>query len=124
MGLSDKFINKLAKKVFATGKLASSATFYAESSAAYDDYGAKIDVAESGSTVKIVPYNLFGGRINYVPFGDLDEGDMDAVVPYDTSVSLDQKVTLAGTNYRVKSYENYLVEDTVVAVAIRLAKIQ
>jgi hypothetical protein len=122
MTLTAKFRNKLDKKVFATGKLASDANFYAETSASYDEYGAKINVTETYTSVRIVPYNLFAGRVNYTPFGDMDEGDMDAVVPYDTTVTLKQKVTLLGETYEVKQFENYLVENGIVAVALRLAK--
>ncbi len=124
MSLTEKFRTKLEKKVFANGKLASDATFYIESSASYDEYGAKINVAETSTSIRIVPYNLFAARVNYLPFGDLNEGDMDAVVPYDTIVTIKQKVSLLNVDYEVKAYENYLVENGIVAVYIRLSKIQ
>jgi len=123
MSLDTKFRNKLEKKVFATGKLASDASFYSKDSISYDEYGSEINVTETSTSIRIVPYNLFGGRVNYLPFGDLQEGDMDAVVPYNTTVFMKQKVTFKSVDYEVKTFEDYYVENNMVAIALRLSKI-
>jgi hypothetical protein len=121
MALKDSLRNKLQVKVF--DKIGSDATLYTESSITYDEYGSKIEGTESEETIKIVPYNLIGSKVNYVSFGDLEEGDTDAVVPYDTTISIKQKVKLNDIEYEVKSIEDYLIENEKVAIAIRLAKI-
>lgn len=124
MSLTTKFRNKLEKKVFGTGKLASDATFYEKSTVAYNERGEEIGTTETGTTIRFVPFNLIAGRVNYVPFGDMEEADTDAVVPYDTTVFIKQKVSFQGIDYEIKYFENYVVESNIVGIALRLAKIK
>ena len=120
MALIDSMRNRVA---VAFTKVGSTAELYTQTSVSYDEYGAEYSQVESSASIDIVPYNLFGGRLNYQPFGDLNEGDMDAVVPWDTVIVTKSKITLNSVNYEVKQFENYLVDNENVAIAIRMTKL-
>ena len=100
MGLSESMRNKLQAKVFASGKLASDATLYTKSSAAYDEYGAEINVSQTSSSVRAVPYNLIGGRVNYQPFGDLAEGESETETELST-LKIGKKVLTFCPSHRI-----------------------
>jgi hypothetical protein len=119
MALIDSMRNRVA---VAFTKVGSTAELYTQTSTSYDEYGTEYSQVESSASIDIVPYNLFGGRINYQPFGDLNEGDSDAVVPWDTSISVKDKLTLNSVEYEVKNKEEYLVKNVFVAIAIRITK--
>ncbi len=123
MAINTNIRNKLATKVFANGKLASTGTLYSVSSVSYDEYGSPINKVESSSSIKVVPYNLIS-KVNYSPFGDIQEGESDVIIKYDTNVSIGDKLSINSVDYEVKQIENYLVEDEIVAKALRIAKIQ
>lgn len=121
MGLKSRIRNKLDQKVFNEDNLASDCTVYTVNSESYDEYGSAINVVEGTSTVRIVPYNNVS-MFNYQPFGDLEEGEMDAIFPYNTTLSKGDRVKLNSVNYEVKEIEKYLVENENIAILTRLTK--
>ena len=112
---------KLANKVF--NKLGSSTVLEAWSSTVVDKWGDSTPAYESSTSITTVPYNLFDYREEFRPFGDLQEGETDMVVPYDTTIDKKDKITLLGTEYVVKERESYVISGGVVAYVIRVAKI-
>lgn len=122
MGLLESVRNKLEAQVF--NKLGSTATLVTYSSPTYDKWGDLQTASSASSDITIVPYNLFAQRISYQPFGTMEEGDSDNVVPYDTTINVKDKVTLLGTEYEVKAIEDYILQGGKLAIFVRLAKIQ
>ena len=120
MGLKESVRKKLKVKVF--DKIGSEATLYVKDSVSYDEYGSEINVITSTQTITIVPYNLIGGRLNYVAFGDLSEGDTDGVAPYDSPIALKSKITLNGVDYVVINLEDYIIDNDKIGIAFRMTK--
>lgn len=116
---------KLTSKIFNTTKLASTCTLYnLTGSTTYDKWGDASNNYTTGTTTTFVPYNNIDTRMNYQPFGDLQEGEMDSVFPYTTTIVVKDKVLFNSVNYEVKMIERYPFMDGNLALAVRLAKIQ
>ena len=122
MGLLEASRNKLNVKAFA--KLGSTITLTSESGVTYNSYGDKIKGSETTTTETFIPYNLIGSRKSYNTFGDLEEGDMDAIFKYDTVAEMGMKATFAGIDYKILQVEDYIIQGSAVAKAVRLTKIQ
>lgn len=111
--------SKLDTKVFTPYGI--SVTFKKKSTPVYNSRGELSSETTTESTLLIVPYNLMADRQSYQKFGQLDEGDFDAAVRYDTDISIDDEVTFNGVDYKVKEIgEEYLKE--IVVIIIRLTK--
>ena len=111
--------NKLDAKVFSPYGI--SVTFKKKSSPVYNSRGEESSVTTTSSTFLIVPYNVMADRQSFEKFGNLNEGDFDAAVRYDTDISIDDEVTFNGVDYKVKEIgEEYLKE--IVVIIIRLTK--
>ena len=111
--------NKIQKKVF--DDLAGTATLQSITLVT-DKWGDATETIASSTSIKIVPYNLFGFRKNYQPFGDLAEGESDAVIPYDTSFDINDKIILDGTTYLLTNSEEFVLQGGVLAFTIRISK--
>lgn len=120
MGLVESMRDKLDVKVF--NKIASTGTLITES-VTYNDYGDKVISAESSVSISIIPYNFFTGRLNYQSFGTLDEGDMDIIVRYDSTINTKDKITFNSTDYEVKAVEDYFLLGGSLAKAVRVTKL-
>ncbi len=111
--------NKLDVKVF--GKFGKSVTFISKSSPVYNVWGDEESVTNTETSLIIVPYNLMSKRQSYEKFGQMNEGDFDAAVRYDTTIAVDNELVFNGVNYKVKEIgEEYLKE--LVVIIIRLTK--
>jgi len=93
-------------------------------SSSTDKWGDSTDSFTSvGTILKSVPYNAFGNRLSYQPFGDLNEGDMDIVFTHDSGVQVDWVVKYVDNNlYQVKSVEDYPYGDGILVYIARLSK--
>ena len=111
--------NKLDIKVFA--KFGKTVTFITKSSPTYNSRGELISETATSSDLVIVPYNFVGNRQTYEKFGNMEEGEFDAAVRWDTTIAVDDEITFNSVNYKVKEIaEEYLKE--IVVIIIRLTK--
>ena len=120
MALSDSIRNRLKIQVF--DKLGSNCTLTKLSSKTYNDYGDLETQTETSSTVKFVPYNLIEPNKTFNAFGQLNEGETDAVFSYDTTFNIDDKVVFNNETYRIRQIEDYILQGVTVAFVVRLYK--
>ena len=57
-----------------------------------------------------------------MPFGDLGEMESDAVIPYDTSFGVNDRITFDSQAYKIINIEKFLFTGGNLAYAIRLVK--
>lgn len=108
---------KLQTKVFE--RFGITATFINKSSPTYNNRGEIEDYTETSSQNYIVPYNIFNDTQTYQEFGNLNEGEMDAAVPHDVSLSIDDEITFKGETWLVKNIQpNYLPNNVVTIIRI------
>lgn len=89
----------------------------------YNDRGEVSSTSYVTSNITIVPYNIVANRQSHENFGSIQEGEMDAAVPYSVTLSVDDIIVIEEENHIVKYIEyNYLPEN--VVTIIRLAKEQ
>lgn len=113
--------NKLQRKIF--DPYAKSVTLKSKDATTYNSRGEAEDQTYTESTVSMVPYNIMEQRQSYEAFGTMEEGDLDAAVPYDITVNQGDLVTIEGQDYEIKEVErNYLPEN--VVTIIRLTRVQ
>jgi len=112
--------NKIASKIF-TG-IGSTGTLETVDTKTVDKWGDATIVYNTGTSIKIVPYNLIDFSRTYTPFGDLGEKESDAVIPYGTSFGVNDRITFDGQAYKIIQVEKYLFVDGNLAWAIRLVK--
>lgn len=110
---------KLQNKIF--NKFAKTVTFISKLSPTYNDRGEEEGYIQSTSSVKIVPYNIVSKKQSYESFGELHSGDMDAAVPYDTTVDVGTYFSMEGINWEVKEVQPNYLPDNVVTI-IRISK--
>lgn len=88
-----------------------------------DKWGDSTNTFTSQGTLKCVPYNAFGNRLSYQPFGDLKEGDMDMVFKYDSGIAVDWIVEYVDNQlYQIKAIEDYPYGDGILVYIARLSK--
>lgn len=113
--------NKLENKIFS--KFGSTATHLPFSSQTVDKWGDSTPTFGTSASITIVPYNYIVSRLNFQPFGNLQENEVAMILKYDQAISANDRITYDSVTYRVVEVENYVYNDGVLAKAIRLAKI-
>jgi len=115
---------KLDKKLFTTDVLGSTVTLYvhSESTPSFGGYSGGSASYDAGTDYVAVPYNLISKEINYQPFGDLQEGDMDIVFRYSVSVNVKDKITFNGNTLYVKQVKPIPLNGGDAAIICRLGK--
>ena len=112
--------SKIATKIFSG--LGSDATLEVFTSTVIDKWGDGTPTYATGTTVKVVPYNLVFNSLSYEPFGDLQSGDTDMILSYDTSFSKNDRITFDGVPYIIAEMEKFPFEGGNLAFAVRLSK--
>ncbi len=113
LDLDEELFNVIGKSVTLTRK----------SSPVYNVRGEEENVTDTPSSITIVPYNIIDARQSYQSFGNLEEGDLDAAVPYTVSLDIDDVITMESVDYRIKQVDKNYLPDNVVTI-IRLTKDQ
>lgn len=114
---------KLQNKIFTP--FGTSVTFINKLSPTYNIRGEEESYLASTSLVQIVPYNVFTKSQTYESFGTINPGEMDAAVPYDTTVNIGTLFVLNNIGWEVKALQpNYLPGDQNVVTILRLARTQ
>ena len=114
--------NKLLTKVF--NKIGSVATHYPYSSQTTDKWGDSTITYGTSESITYVPYNFISKNKTYEPFGDLKEGELDAVFKHDATLTVRDKLVIDNTTYYVKQIEKFPFSDGNLAFAVRLYKSQ
>lgn len=96
------------------------------SSSVEDAYGEEYDTLDAGTSVKAVPYNTFGFQRDFLPWGELADGQTDMALRYDADVQVNS--ILVDTNdtsvtYEVIGLEDFKFGDGVAAKVARLRQI-
>jgi len=116
MTKQDLIREKLDKKVFQVlGKVV---TFKKKSSPTYNTRGEEEGVTYTTSSVTIVPYNIVAGREVFNSFGNFQEGDMAAAVPYTVTVDIGDVFTIESVDWIVKQVEKNYLPDNVVTIVL------
>ena len=112
--------NKISNKLFSG--LGSTATIYNLSSDSLDKWGDSTKTYSSGTSITVVPWGFMYQKEEHNPFGDLQKGEMDVAVPYDTTVSADDKIVYDSKTYKVKDVEKFTLKDALLVMALRLVE--
>lgn len=116
--------NKLQQKLFSDkAGLANTAKLIKKTSPIYNDRGEEEDFTAAETEVKIIPYNLMYHRQSYQSFGELNEGEFDAALPYDVLIEKGDRVELNSEVYFVINIEQNLLPGNVVNIA-RFSRLQ
>lgn len=113
---------KLQSKLF--DRFASTTTFINRLSPTYNIRGELEDYTTSESTVQIIPYNVFSKTQTYEGFGTLNPGEMDAAVPYDTTVDVGTLFIYDSVGWEVKNIQKNFLSGQNVVTILRIAKTQ
>lgn len=69
--------------------------------------------------IKVVPYDIVSDKHTLESFGELQEGEMDIAVPYDTPVQDDSIFVIESVEYKViRIGRNWLPENVVFIVRV------
>lgn len=112
--------NKIQVKIF--DGIGTNGTLETVSGNTTDKWGDASITYNAPTVLKIVPYNLIDFNRSYMPFGDLGEKESDAVIPYDTSFGVNDRITFDGQAYKIINSEKFLFTGGNLAYAIRLVK--
>jgi hypothetical protein len=121
MAKQDVIRSKLQKKVFA--KYGKQVTLSSRTATTYNSRGEELTVSATTSTITFVPYDVVNTNKTFQAFGPLLEGQIEAAVPYDTVIAIDDTLTMEGVTYQVKNISKSYLPDVVVQI-VRLNKIQ
>ena len=115
---------KLQQKLFSeAANLANNAKLIKKSSPIYNDRGEMEAFTLVETDIKIIPYNLMYHRQSYQSFGQLNEGEFDAALPYDVDLEKGDLVKLNDEDYFVINIEQNLLPGNVVTIA-RFSRLQ
>lgn len=110
--------SKIQNKIF--GSIASTGTV-TRVTWAQDKWGDGTSTLGSSTSISIVPFNLVESE-SYQPFGDLMSGELDIILPYDTTFDTNDFIDYDGQRYIIREYEEYPYQGGILAYAVRVAK--
>jgi hypothetical protein len=114
-----KLRDKIEVKVFQS--IASDAII-TRISTSTDKYGDATTTLVSSSAIKSVPYNMIDTE-SFEPFGDLQAGELDIVLPYHATFDVDDFIDFDGNRYIIKVFEKYPYQNGTLAYAVRVARV-
>ena len=88
-----------------------------------DKWGDATETTTASTTVKAVPYNTMYSMREYQPFGILQAGETDLVVPYNATLNTKDKVTYNSNDYLVQQIEELPYQGGNIAYVVRLQKV-
>ena len=113
---------RVEKKLFHKS-IVSTATRNPFSSQTFNEWGDAIIVEGVAETFDAIPYTNKVDEVNHQPFGDFKEGNVAILIKSGQTLDRKDKVVFNGTNYLVEEIVNYDYGNTVVAKAVRLARV-
>lgn len=114
--------DKLDKKLFTTDVLGSNGTLYpyVEGSITFGGYSGASDTYSTGVSIVAVPYNNISKTVKFESFGDINEGEMDIVLRYDTTVKPKDKITIMSQDLYVKEVKPIPLNGGIAAILCRM----
>lgn len=70
-------------------------------------------------TLKGIPYSNSTAQYFTELFGNVEDAEGTCILPYDTTINIDDKIEWLGTTYRVKDKEDFIYGNGVAAIQIR-----
>ena len=119
MTIQDEFRDDLQSEIF--DEVGKTVTISRKSVPVYNVRGEIDSETSVDESIVIVPYNIMNDKETYQDFGDLLEGDMDAAVPYNTSINVGDSIDIEEVAYKIKNIQKNYLPDNVVTI-IRLTK--
>lgn len=121
MGKSDALRKRLQSRLF--DRVGKTVTLKKRLPPTYNTRGEIENESFESVSIVIVPYNTVSTRQTYQGFGNLNEGDFDAGIPYDVEISIDDQIILDSITYRVKEIAPHFLPENIVTI-VRLSKEQ
>ena len=118
MAKQDQIRTQLDNKVFTPYGKTAIVYSYTEST---DSYGDPVKSYSSPVETTIVDYDIFASRKNHLAFGDLNDGDREAVFRYDASVNADSLILINSDYFKVANIEKPALPDVIVQI-VRLSR--
>ena len=116
--------NKLGTKVF--NKIGSNITIEAYSSDVTDKWGDGTITYSAGVSSQAVMYNYVKDSLKWEAFSDFQQGDLAIVVPYDTTVTANDRITYDSQTWFVRQIENFVMGDgttnSLLAIGVLLTR--
>lgn len=103
-------------------ELGSTVVITPASSTVIDKWGDATITDGTPVSVTAIPYSAITSR-SWESFGDLEDGMLDMVLSYDTTINVTDKVTFDSVDYLIIQVEKFPMNDTNLAFAIRIAKV-
>lgn len=97
--------SRIANRIF-TSSIKSTALLASLTSPSNDKWGDQTGTYSAGSSIDVVPFMYVDNRLNYQPFGDLQEGEVDFVVQYSTTVTPTDQLTWQGDTYFITEVDD------------------
>lgn len=97
--------DKINQRIF-TADLKSTAVIASLTSQSTDKWGDEQSSYSAGTNIEVVPYLYTRDRLNYQPFGDAQEGEVDFVIKYDVTVNVSDRITWQGESYFIVEIDN------------------
>lgn len=111
--------NALFNKIWNTG-ISRDVTVKTLTGSTVDDYGDVYGETYSESTSRAVPYNTFTHQRSFEAWGELQDGESDMVLPYDTTIDEFSLVVDDGKTFEVVDTEIFPFGSGSVATIVRL----
>ena len=110
---------KLENKVFTP--YGQTATLKSQNSPTYNTRGEVTEESWTETSITIVPYNQVAFRLNHQPFGELEEGEQDAAVKYDVTVTKGDVINWNSEDWIITEIEKSYLSELVVTI-VRMAR--
>lgn len=113
----DKVRTKLQTKVF--DRIGMSVAYKTKNtSSAYDERGDLTSPAYTTSTITVVPYTITKDELQNQTWGNIQVGTMWVAIPYTTTVSVSDLITIDSDDYRVTQVSPNYLPGNVVTIAM------
>lgn len=97
--------NRIANRIF-TSAIMSTATLASLTAESTNKWGDQLSSYSAGTSINVVPFLYVKNRLNYQPFGDLQEGEMDFVLQHTTTVRPTDKVSWQGEDFFITEVDD------------------
>lgn len=106
------------------GDIHSTCILYTKQSSSTNKWGDATVSFNSGSSVKVIPYNYVPAMESYEPFGDLQASESVMVFQHTVNVSEEDKISFDGKTFTVKEVEKYPYGGGFILKLVRVAEVQ
>jgi hypothetical protein len=105
MALLDDLREAIDDGIF-SADIVSSAVLSSYVSPSTDKWGDETASYSAGTNIDVVQFTFINNRLNYQPFGDHQEGDVDFVVRYNQTLQVRDRITWQGNYYFIAEMDD------------------